>query len=625
MTRIACGVTGLAVLFGLLCPAGASAQNGAALYREHCSGCHDTGVDRAPARDALQTMSAERVLTALENGAMLSMAQPHVDRRPARPRPVPDRQVALGARPDDDAAATGHVHHVVSRLRRPAERLRQRWNGWGANTNNTRFQDGAGAGLTAAQVPRLKVKWAFGFPGDLDANAQPSIVGGRVFVGSSGGNVYSLDAATGCIRWFFQAKSCRARRGHHRPRSSGTPDRPRRRSSATWPATSTRSTPARARCIWTVKADAHPLARIVGSVVLHEGRLYVPVASAEETAGAPANYECCKFRGSVTALDAATGRQIWKTFTIDEDAADHEKCDGHAVVGTVGRRRLEQPGHRCPPQRLVRHDGRQLQRARVEHERRIRRDGPRHRADRLVEADDGRRRVEHRVPPGRHDKLSRHEGARLRLRVSADPRHAGQRQARARGRTEVRDGPRGRSGRSGEDSVAGPRRGRQHARRRAVGLGVRRRQRRTSRCRISSASSSRTASAATSTRKPAAACSRSISRPANVPGTRRRRRAAPARGAARRSRRRSPRSRASCSRDRSTATCAATPPRPARSSGTSTASARTRPSTKCPRAADRSTDPGPAIAGGMLFVNSGYARAGGMPGNVLLALSVDGQ
>jgi polyvinyl alcohol dehydrogenase (cytochrome) len=35
--------------------------------------------------------------------------------------------------------------------------------------------------------------------------------------------------------------------------------------------------------------------------------------------------------------------------------------------------------------------------------------------------------------------------------------------------------------------------------------------------------------------------------------------------------------------------------------------------------------PGPAIAGGMLFVNSGYARAGGMPGNVLLALSVDGQ
>ena len=68
------------------------------------------------------------------------------------------------------------------------------WNGWGDNTSNTRFQDGAAAGFTAAEVPRLKVKWAFGFPGDLDANAQPTIVGGRVFVGSQGGKVYSLSA-----------------------------------------------------------------------------------------------------------------------------------------------------------------------------------------------------------------------------------------------------------------------------------------------------------------------------------------------------------------------------------------------------------------------------------------------
>src|SRR3954451_17523064 len=74
MTRISCGVTvAVAALIGALGPATASAQNAAALYREHCAGCHDAGVDRAPAREALQTMSAERVLTALESGAMLSM------------------------------------------------------------------------------------------------------------------------------------------------------------------------------------------------------------------------------------------------------------------------------------------------------------------------------------------------------------------------------------------------------------------------------------------------------------------------------------------------------------------------------------------------------------------------
>jgi polyvinyl alcohol dehydrogenase (cytochrome) len=35
--------------------------------------------------------------------------------------------------------------------------------------------------------------------------------------------------------------------------------------------------------------------------------------------------------------------------------------------------------------------------------------------------------------------------------------------------------------------------------------------------------------------------------------------------------------------------------------------------------------PGPAIAGGMVFVNSGYGNSGGIPGNVFLAFSVDGK
>jgi polyvinyl alcohol dehydrogenase (cytochrome) len=31
--------------------------------------------------------------------------------------------------------------------------------------------------------------------------------------------------------------------------------------------------------------------------------------------------------------------------------------------------------------------------------------------------------------------------------------------------------------------------------------------------------------------------------------------------------------------------------------------------------------PGPVVVGGMVFVNSGYSRFGGMPGNVLLAFA----
>jgi polyvinyl alcohol dehydrogenase (cytochrome) len=35
--------------------------------------------------------------------------------------------------------------------------------------------------------------------------------------------------------------------------------------------------------------------------------------------------------------------------------------------------------------------------------------------------------------------------------------------------------------------------------------------------------------------------------------------------------------------------------------------------------------PGPAIGGGLVLFNSGYHTAGGAPGNVLLAFSVDGK
>ena len=79
------------------------------------------------------------------------------------------------------------------------------WNGWGADLFNTRYQ-AHGAGLSPDKVPNLKLKWAFGFPTGLSAFGQPTVVSGRVFVGSDIGYVYSLDAKTGCVHWSFQAK-----------------------------------------------------------------------------------------------------------------------------------------------------------------------------------------------------------------------------------------------------------------------------------------------------------------------------------------------------------------------------------------------------------------------------------
>src|SRR4029078_4297254 len=163
------------------------------------------------------------------------------------------------------------------------------WNGWGVDEGNTRFQAAAGARLTAADVSRLKVKWAFGFPGDQSAYAQPAVVGGRVFVGSPGGMVYALSAASGCVHWFFDAeRPVRTAVMIGRVRTSGG-----QRDAAFFgdqSGTAYALDAATGVLLWKTKGEDFCGSRVTGSPVVHNGRLYVPVASGEETAGAAADY-----------------------------------------------------------------------------------------------------------------------------------------------------------------------------------------------------------------------------------------------------------------------------------------------------------------------------------------------
>ena len=68
------------------------------------------------------------------------------------------------------------------------------WNGWSADLSTTRFQPAKAANLSAAQVSRLRLKWAFGLPGTSGVNSQPTIAGGRLFIQVDTGYVYALDA-----------------------------------------------------------------------------------------------------------------------------------------------------------------------------------------------------------------------------------------------------------------------------------------------------------------------------------------------------------------------------------------------------------------------------------------------
>ncbi len=190
------------------------------------------------------------------------------------------------------------------------------WNGWGAGIDNARFQSAAGAQLAAEQVAKLKLKWAFGFPGAKAVYGQPTVVGGRVFLGVDTGSVYSIDAATGCSYWSFQAA------GAVRSAITIGPGRGAGESLAYFgdqKGNVYALNAASGEPVWKTQVDSHPGARITGAPQLYQNRLYVPVASSEEVLAVDASYPCCTFRGSVAALDAPTGRQIWRTFVIPEE------------------------------------------------------------------------------------------------------------------------------------------------------------------------------------------------------------------------------------------------------------------------------------------------------------------
>src|SRR5678815_1370813 len=195
-------IVSLASLVVVLYSVAAAADDGPTLYKQLCASCHDAGTERAPNRDALRSMTPERVLTAMESGPMLSMASGRtgVERR-AIAEFVTGKKFseAFSTKPSPQAMCRAVAGEFANPLTGPA------WNGWGANTQNTRYQDGKMAGLAAGDVPKLKLKWAFGFPGELSADGPPSIAGGRVFVGTQSGTVYALSAATGCVHWTFTA------------------------------------------------------------------------------------------------------------------------------------------------------------------------------------------------------------------------------------------------------------------------------------------------------------------------------------------------------------------------------------------------------------------------------------
>jgi polyvinyl alcohol dehydrogenase (cytochrome) len=303
----------------------AAAPDGAALYKSRCAVCHDGKPQlHMPSHDELAAKTPENVLKAMFEGVMQPQAaglNEEEGRAIARFITAKEFSAAPTA-----AATTGQCTTPP----KPMSMASDDWNGWGQDTGNTRYQPNPG--LAAADVPKLKLKWAFGFPGDTSAQGQPTVVGGRVFIGSVSGNLYSLDASTGCAYWTYKAGAT-IRTAISIGKSGG-------RLVAYFGDIKANAHAVDAETgnpLWKVKLDEHPVARIVGAPTFYDGNLYVPISSIEEASAMGPKYECCKFRGSVAKLDGETGKVLWKSFTVlDPPKAFKTSSTGAQLYGPAG-------------------------------------------------------------------------------------------------------------------------------------------------------------------------------------------------------------------------------------------------------------------------------------------------
>ncbi|MEO8316198.1 MAG: PQQ-binding-like beta-propeller repeat protein, partial [Pseudomonadota bacterium] len=308
-----------------------------ALFTVQCAVCHQEMAaakgspnEKAPTRAQLRQFTAEAVLNALTNGKMQQQGGTLGE---------PQRRLV-------SQFASGKLLSAVPQPGQVANRCTDNapmgdpatgasWNGHGNGPDATRFA--RSGGITAADLPRLKLKWAFGYANVGSARAQPALAGGRLFVSSENGEVHALNPRTGCSYWSFRAQAG--------VRTAPSVAAYRTTDGARGYAVYFGDTKANVygidantgKQIWIRHVDDHPSAAITGSPIVHDGRLFVGVQGlGEEGRGATGGYQCCTFRGSLSALDINYGNVLWKTYTVDESRPRAKNSAGVQMFGPAG-------------------------------------------------------------------------------------------------------------------------------------------------------------------------------------------------------------------------------------------------------------------------------------------------
>ncbi len=319
-----------------------NAGRGQRLYALRCAACHDNASDRTPPRDVIAKNTPAFIFAALSSGVMQPMAaglsEDEMKAIALYLSPVSGSRGSAGD-PNVNAiwgASSAGMPLDGPKCTKPAPPVElaaaDQWNGWSPDKDNARFQKQPG--LSASEVPRLKLKWVFRYPGSK--NGQATVIGGRLFVTSMSGAIYALDAATGCVYWRHDSKSA--------TRSSvsigALPKGARARTAlyfSDWSKSAVALDADSGKELWRTQIETETGVQMTGAPTLAGDVLLVPISSGNEAFATNDNYDCCKFIGSLVALNAYTGAILWKTYTTPQKNLPYRlNAKGQQMWGPAG-------------------------------------------------------------------------------------------------------------------------------------------------------------------------------------------------------------------------------------------------------------------------------------------------
>jgi len=289
-------------------------DQGGEIYNSICAACHEAGVPKAPQKSMLSFMSTGAIYHTLTKGVMASRVPQLSD---ADKLAVAEYITGVPLADQADVSFPFCEKDVAGL----DMNLPPKVSGWGVSPNNNRRFSSDIAGLGKADLPRLELKWVFGFPDAVRARSHPVVAGGAVFVGSQDGRVYSLNKETGCVRWIYRARAEVRTAIIMSSWEKGDKDASPTVYFGDYLGNVYAVDGITGEERWQLRPDTHPNATITGAPTLYDGLLYVPISSLEVVAAVEPAYQCCTFRGSVVALDPATGDKVWQTYTIAEAAS----------------------------------------------------------------------------------------------------------------------------------------------------------------------------------------------------------------------------------------------------------------------------------------------------------------